>query len=182
MKKLSMLTCAFVLVGFSIQGHALSFGHGGKGGDLNKDGQFTRAEAEELARKHFDRLDKDDDGKVDLTELSGKDEHKRTKYNLMLKQVDGDDDQVVTSAEFIAYSVKKFDDMDADNDGVLTDEERVAGRQAFHEEIMRLHFEDADSNGDGALSWEEFVNMRSTFSHHPRGKGNHKWRKHKERR
>ena len=179
MKKLTILTCAVALLGFSVGGYALSFGHGGKGGDLNKDGEFTRAEAQQLAEKHFDRLDKDDDGKVDLTELSGKDEQKKTKYNLMLRQVDGNDDDVITSPEFIAYSVKKFDDMDSDNNGVLTDEERVAGRQAFHEEIMKLHFEDADTNGDGALSWEEFVNMRDTFSHYPRGGRNHKWRKNK---
>lgn len=178
MRKITALSCAFVLLGLSAGAMALSFGYGGKGKDLNNDGEFTRAEARQLAEQHFDRLDKNDDDKVDLAELQGRNEDKRTKYNLMLRQVDSNSDEVVTAAEFVGYAVAQFDTMDSDKNGILTDEERWVGRQAYREEVMRLHFDDADTNGDGALSWEEFANMRDRFSHNPRGERNGRWHRH----
>lgn len=176
-----MLGGTLALLMIATGSYALSFGHDGRGGDLNKDGKLTRDEAEQMAVKHFSRLDKNADGQVDTAELSGDEEHKAAKYNLMLRQVDGNNDQIVTSAEFIAYSLNKFDTTDSDKDGVLTEEERQAGRQAFSENVLKLHFDDADTNSDGALSWEEFLQMRKTFSHAPRGGRNHKWRGKKER-
>jgi len=98
----------------------------------------------------------------------------------MLRQVDSNGDEVVTSTEFINHAVAQFDTMDNDNNGILTPEERQAGKQAYREEFMKLHFDEADTNGDGVLSWEEFANMRNSFSHHPRGKRNGRWRQDSE--
>ncbi len=181
MKKIATLTCAFVLLGLAGGANALSLGSGGKGHyDHNKRGDLTRAETQERASRHFNRLDKNGDEQIDLAELQGKDEDKRMKYNLMLRQVDSNGDEVVTSAEFINHAVAQFDTMDSDKDGILTPEERQAGRQAYQEELMRLHFEEADTNGDGVLSWEEFANMRNSFSHNPRGKRDGRWRRNSE--
>lgn len=178
MKKIATLSCAFVLLSLAGGANALSFGYGGKG-HYHSD-ELTRAETQEQASRHFNRLDKNGDEKIDLAELQGRNEDKRIKYNLMLRQVDGNGDEVVTSAEFINHALAQFDTMDSDKDGILTPEERQAGKQAYREEFMRLHFDEADTNGDGALSWEEFANMRNSFSHNPRGIRNGRWRHHHE--
>ena len=141
---------------------ALSFGfHKGYG---DKDGKLTRADSQKSATKHFSRLDKNSDGKITVTELSGNDENRDLKFNLMLKRLDANGDEAISKKEFVDYSLSRFNSIDSDKDGVISVEERQLGREVMRAEAMQLHFQQADTNGDGVLSQEEFATMGNRFA------------------
>ena len=141
---------------------ALSFGfHKGYG---DKDGKLTRADSEKSATKHFSRLDKNSDGKITVSELSGSDENRDLKFNLMLKRLDTNGDEAVSKKEFVDYSLSRFNSIDSDKDGVISIEERQLGHEVMRAEAMQLHFQEADTNGDGVLSQEEFATMGNRFA------------------
>ena len=147
---------------------ALSFGfHKGYGAYFNdgdKDGKLTRADSQKSAEIHFSRLDRNSDGKITVSELSGSDETRDLKFNLMLKRLDANGDEAISKKEFVNYSLSRFNSIDSDKDGVISIEERQLGHEIMRAEAMQLHFQEADTNGDGVLSQEEFATMGNRFA------------------
>lgn len=103
----------------------------GKGGRL--DGMFDRLDANgdgyltdsEIATRHkrlFDDADADRDGKISRDEMRGhlQKKHDEKRAN---RFPDANGDGAVTRQEFEAASRERFDDLDADKNGKLTEEE-----------------------------------------------------------
>ena len=114
-------------------------GHFGKA-DTNGDGKLSRAEAEKampyLAGK-FDSIDTNKDGQLSRSELSAwKKAHKgerQAKAAERFKHADTDGDGAISRAEAEKHAprlVKKFDQIDSNKDGKLTQEELRAYREA----------------------------------------------------
>ena len=70
-------------------------------------------------------------------------------------KADTNGDGQVTFAEFEAIAVARFDAMDADFDGVLTQGERDSFREGNRDRRRDARFERMDRDGDGVLSLEE---------------------------
>jgi hypothetical protein len=116
--------------------------HGPKAIDTNDDGEVT---IEEFTAAHksrvehwFDRLDKDTDGVLTAEEFEAAADHrrakrarkgaeKRGKNRPTFDELDADGDQAVSLDEFTSIHAdrvaERFDHMDEDGDGVLTDDE-----------------------------------------------------------
>lgn len=113
------------------------------------------------------RMDSDGDGRVSPEEFSLPEQHRGPK---MLARSDMDDDGAVTRDEMEASieaaaqerqarRLAKFDDMDADGNGVVTQDE------------AQVHaFSSIDADGDGYLTEEEARAMREKRREMHRGK------------
>ncbi|PHR92385.1 MAG: hypothetical protein COA69_08380 [Robiginitomaculum sp.] len=73
-----------------------------------------------------------------------------------LQNADTNQDGEVSFAEFSALRETHFLKMDSNADGVITAEERKAGRQYRHAEKSEAHFKKIDTNEDGVISRDEF--------------------------
>jgi Ca2+-binding EF-hand superfamily protein len=86
----------------------------------------------------------------------------------MFREMDANNDGVVTKKEFDAFHNKMFKEMDANGDGKITHEEmeamhkKMAGKMQEH---FKQRFDEADANHDGALSKEEAQKMPMVAQH-----------------
>lgn len=122
---------------------------GQKGGrfqmmDSNKDGRLTAEEHAAGARQMFDAMDADRDGKVSAAEMDafkaqmGKDKGKQASKGEMssaekIKEIDTNNDGMLTSEEHAAGARRMFDRMDTNSDGYLVKSELEAG----HDKLMK---------------------------------------------
>jgi Ca2+-binding EF-hand superfamily protein len=101
------------------------------------DGKVSADEHAAGAKKMFEMMDSDKDGKVTAAEMeashhqvTGKKAHKMDmSASEKIKMVDTDNDGVLTAAEHEAGAKKMFADMDTDHDGFLTKAEFSAGHK-----------------------------------------------------
>lgn len=97
-----------------------------KAADTNADGLISREEAAALPRlaKHFDAIDANKDGQVAAEELRAAHAARRAgKGGGMFARADGDKDGRVSQQEFIAKATERFQRLDANGDGFLTQDE-----------------------------------------------------------
>ena len=80
----------------------------------------------------------------------------------LIKQLDKDNDGRVSRAESAQAATeranKRFDELDANKDGYLTQEEVDAARKNMRDKMKKRavdHWKDADKDGDGAISRAE---------------------------
>jgi hypothetical protein len=113
--------------------------------DGDGDGKLSRAEHAEGAKKAFEAMDTNHDGKVTAAEIDAA--HARVKDRRpsrsmkaaaltgadKIKLMDRDGDGIITLAEHTADALATFDKMDHDKDGLLTSAELAAG----HANVMR---------------------------------------------
>ncbi len=131
---------------------------------------------EEMAARHFNRIDKDGDGVASLEEFDnatrkmskhkdkrkGERPHKGQKQMRaeMLEKFDADGDGKLSDAEKEVAKRAKFEAIDANSDGKLSSEEITN----FHEverakrkaEMQAKHFEKIDADSDGVVTFDEF--------------------------
>ena len=117
--------------------------------DTSGDGQVSRDEHTAAAKKMFDTMDGDKDGKVTATEMEaahaqmvGKDAKKmkgRMSAADKIKVVDTNGDGALTAEEHATGATTMFDRMDTDKNGTLSKAELDAG----HKTMMKKHKEAA---------------------------------------
>jgi Ca2+-binding EF-hand superfamily protein len=117
--------------------------------DTNSDGQLSRDEHAAGAKKMFETMDADKDGKVTVTEMetayaqiAGKDAKKmkgKMSASEKIKMVDTNGDGVLTAEEHTSGATMMFDRMDSDKNGMVS----TAEYQAGHKAMMKQHKEAA---------------------------------------
>lgn len=80
--------------------------------------------------------------------------------NRMLDKADDNGDGLIQLSEFTTISDQKFANMDANNNGLVTPEERKAFRTLMRETRAREKFYAADKNDDSVISEAEFMAAR----------------------
>ena len=94
--------------------------------DTDNDATVDLAEAKKAASGLFDKLDRDKDGTLDITELQGRLSRKD------FATADPDKDKTLTKDEYLAVVEKRFKAADPDNDGTVSEAEfRTASGQAL---------------------------------------------------
>jgi Ca2+-binding EF-hand superfamily protein len=101
--------------------------------DLNKDGFITPEEMETAGASEFDRIDKDKNGTISITEYladspdASDDEVRRIRNRFAVMDKRGNGDGVVSKPEFIAFGkfVISVADQNGDRDGRMSREEFV---------------------------------------------------------
>lgn len=119
---------------------AVAGDHGGRGGhgerframDTNGDGKVTRAEAEASAKSRFDEMDANKDGKLTGDELPGKGRWAK-RHGGEGKDDDKADDKAagISKSAFVDRALKRFDRLDQNSDGIVTQEEIDAAKEKF---------------------------------------------------
>ena len=79
---------------------------------------------------------------------------------MVIRMADTDSDGKVTEKEWVAI----FKKIDADSDGVLSDEEIQKFREAAAVEARKEMFKRMDANGDGAVTKDEFGGREQFFN------------------
>lgn len=131
---------------------------GGPGGfmrqmDANTDGAITRAEFDAARATHFAARDANSDGALSGEELrrerrGGPDGERRTERGPGRFNPDANSDGAITRDEFLAGPIARFERMDANNDGRLTDAEKPDMRRMHgHHRGGGMRHADADRNG-----------------------------------
>jgi hypothetical protein len=109
--------------------------------DTNGDGKLSRDEHTAGARRMFEKMDGDRDGKVTAVEMDAAREKITGKKAAAegeltaadkIKVVDANGDGVLGAEEHAQGSRRMFDEMDADRDGTLTRAEFGAGHAKLH--------------------------------------------------
>ena len=107
--------------------------------DTNGDGKISAEEHQAGAKKMFEKMDANKDGKVTAAEMdaahaeiAGKADKAHMKSPMMssaekIKVLDTDHDGVLSEEEHVAGARMMFDKMDTDKDGFLTKAEMEAG-------------------------------------------------------
>jgi hypothetical protein len=137
MKKVTLVAIALAAISSTAV-----LAHEGKGGrmmerlraaDTNADGLISKAEAAALPRlaEHFDAIDANRDGQVSAEELRAARGQRHGKGQ-MFTRADADKDGKVSQQEFIARATERFQRLDANGDGFLTQDEARAGRRGHH--------------------------------------------------
>ena len=128
--------------------------------DVNHDGKLDGADRTARINEHFDKMDANRDGTLSRQEFiaaheqamkdhAGADADRGANHEGMghegmrhgmrpngpMAGMDGNGDQAITRAEFLAGAMKRFDAADANHDGKLTKEERRAAHQAHRREM-----------------------------------------------
>ena len=102
--------------------------------DGNKDGKLTVEELSPRAAKRLERYDGDKDGAVSRDEIDAAlVKQMQARRDRLLKDLDSDQDDVISSAEVLAVVKMEFIDADRNGDGVLTPEEAQGYRPARKE-------------------------------------------------
>ena len=157
----------------ALPANAQTFGGYGYGHNLNGN---TRGDVIKHASEHFDHMDANNDGKIEMSDLSGYGGRRGGSPafgNMMLRQFDTNNDNVVSKEEFVARAVERFDLADTDKNGKINAAERKASYSVIHGYDMQQLFKAADTNGDGQLSPEEYSNL-DAFDGNPQGGGYHR--------
>jgi len=124
--------------------------------DANHDGKLDQVDREahrqQMRTMMFDRLDANHDGSISRDEFMafqgpGQDSHgmrgpmamgdhkgMRGHRDMMMKRADTNNDGVISKDEFLAAADKRFDSIDANHDGKITQEERQAHREQMREQ------------------------------------------------
>ncbi len=125
--------------------------------DANRDGKLDGADRDARQRKHFDMMDKDHNGSINWPEfaeahnamesgrggaMSGdgmmqhekedgdhEGDHEGDHDGKKMGMMDANGDKAISRDEFLASSDKRFDKVDADDDGNLTTVERKSARK-----------------------------------------------------
>ena len=125
---------------------------------------FTLAVSLAHADAHGSGGDKHDGAGHDGSghDVSGQDDSMRGhSEDKMLKKMDSNGDGTLSRAEFDAFHLKHFDELDANKDGKITLEEMKTGHKGMSEKGMgkAKGFDEVDTNKDGALSRQETEKM-----------------------
>jgi len=133
-------------------------------------------QSQEHVRKHFNRLDKDGDGKLDVEELKallismGFDKNtSNTEAAEMLRQADENGDGVIEFEEFVGLWQRKllsvsdkymrsvFGILDNDNSGYieLNELKELLGEDQTQQSLVDM-LQEVDVNKDGKISYDEF--------------------------
>ncbi|MGB7480195.1 MAG: EF-hand domain-containing protein [Burkholderiaceae bacterium] len=143
--------------------------------DKDGDGAISREEAagDKRLAKDFDGIDANHDGKLQKSELQAHREalrkarqQRHAEYAAKLKAADTDGDGAISKAEAQAAGlnglVQHFDQLDANHDGKIDQNEMRAAAKARHQAMRAgrtakfdARFKAADTDGDGALSKAE---------------------------
>src|SRR3546814_5959888 len=142
--------------------------------DTNNDGAIDRAEAAASPRlaEHFDKADKDKDGRLAGDELRHRHRsHHRGHRGHGMMKLDVDKDGRISKAEASAEPkfAERFAKMDFNKDGYVD----RADFKARMEQRRGECFDKADINHDGKLSRVEFSNMREVCAPRHDRKGMH---------
>ncbi len=123
--------------------------------DVNKDGKLDAADRATQEAEKFARIDTNKDGTLSRDEFgagrnhgagaNGAERPDRMAHRggngakrgsmMLLRMADTNQDQSVTSAEFTAAHLKRFETSDANKDGTLTREERQAAKAKMREHM-----------------------------------------------
>lgn len=118
----------------------LASAQGPRGGqDANGDGVISAQEFEDAAKARFERMDPNHDGVIDAGELAAMEkrmEERRAERPDAASRpgggnwtaMDADHDDKITQVEALAASKARFERLDADKDGKLSEAERPARR------------------------------------------------------
>lgn len=99
--------------------------------DADGDGKVSLSEMDERQRAFFAEADADGDGAISKEEMRAHMKAKRGERRAkMIGDADGDGS--VTRAEYDLATSQRFDKLDADGDGVISEEEMKAGRRGKH--------------------------------------------------
>ena len=102
--------------------------------DANGDGVLDRSDRRKVA---FERLDADRDGALSLEEFSAVRERRGQRLATRGRGADTNRDGSVTRAEFTSAALARFDRVDIDKDGTISDSERPARRTMRRERRQR---------------------------------------------
>ena len=132
MKSLTLsIACLVLLIAPAAEASARSPGSALDKADADHDGYVTREELKAARSAQFDRLDRNGDGVVTLSEFPRLARSKRAKAQALkavINRADHDGDGRVTRTEFVDGPSALFDRADRDHDGRLSREEAAAVR------------------------------------------------------
>jgi len=99
--------------------------------DANGDGVLDREDRQDRRQAAFERLDADGNGALSLEEFSAKHEERAERRGpgrrggaRMGRAADTNRDGTITQAEFASAALARFDRVDVDKDGTISDSER----------------------------------------------------------
>jgi Ca2+-binding EF-hand superfamily protein len=127
--------------------------------DSNGDGVVTYQEFLDASKHRFDRIDTDHNASVTEAEFSSYMKTRREeRHKDHMARMDTNKDGKVSKDEFLSASQaraqRKFDRMDKDNDGLLSEAE-LAARKDHRPHFGKKVFSRIDANGDGKVTQEE---------------------------
>ena len=134
--------------------------------DANSDGVLSRAEFDAGRAAMFARLDGDNNGQLTREEMRAqRAEHRGRRGGHRgggmhsLTSADADNDGNITRDEFLARPIERFNQLDADNDGVISAAERPQRGERGERRERRADRPNPDANDDGSISRAEFAAM-----------------------
>lgn len=96
--------------------------------DKDGDGQIALSELNDRSRAFFEAADANGDGAISKEEMKAHHEAKRAERDAK-RFPDADGDGVVSKAEYDAKADERFAKLDANGDGMLSEEEMKAGHR-----------------------------------------------------
>ncbi|MFQ5562976.1 MAG: EF-hand domain-containing protein [Parvularculaceae bacterium] len=126
MKTTAFLLSAVSAVLFAASG-ALAGGHGKRGGhwdrlDANDDGKITAEEMDDHQAEFFAGADADGDGAITREEMKAFHKARRAEH-MRERMGDANGDGVVERDEYMDAAAERFDKLDKNEDGVLSEDE-----------------------------------------------------------
>lgn len=135
--------------------------------DNDKDGNVTMQEFDKAAKSRYQRMDKNSDGKMTDDEFKAYlSERRSERRNKKFQKMDANKDGFVSKDEYIAYQTnkaeKRFSRMDADGNGMLTQEENNKRGKRRHRGGSKM-FKKLDTNNDGIVTQKESYDAWSNW-------------------
>ena len=112
--------------------------------DADKNGDVTMEEFTKVTDEHFASADSDKDGKLTVAEVAAEIEKMRSERmaKRFIARLDANDDGVLTQEELANARKKMFAMLDRNDDGKIVESERPGGRHGWG----RKHREGADDS------------------------------------